>query len=217
MSKPNILVVEDDDLHYELYEEALEAYELTRVSDGSSALRQLVDRPYRLIILDHVLAEGERGLDFLGRFRELLPHVPVVIVSGALEVHQQFDALQGPRRAHYCLTKPLDLDDLLQTVEIALQECGEQEIIRQFQSLERSRRVDVEDQFTRSTDRLLRQNQIQRMVRGAEQRPNISALARQFKVARRTIIRDLQELIRRGELEPETYPKWEQPDAADRD
>ena len=125
MSKPRILVVEDDDLHFELYEEALEAYELTRVTNGSDALKELVARPYLLIILDHVLAHGEQGLDFLGRFRELLPHVPVVIVSGALEVHQQFRALQGPRRAHYCLTKPLDLNDLLKTVEIALEECGD--------------------------------------------------------------------------------------------
>ena len=33
-----------------------------------------------------------------------------------------------------------------------------------------------------------------------------------FRVARRTIIRDLQELIRRGDLEPEVYPKWESGD-----
>ena len=41
------------------------------------------------------------------------------------------------------------------------------------------------------------------------ERPNISALARDFKVARRTIIRDLQELIRRSQLKPEVYPEWE--------
>ena len=40
-------------------------------------------------------------------------------------------------------------------------------------------------------------------------RPNVSALARQFRVARRTIIRDFQELIRRGQLPPEIFPKWE--------
>ena len=47
------------------------------------------------------------------------------------------------------------------------------------------------------------------MVQAARERPNISALSRQFKVARRTIIRDLQELIRRSEVPPEIYPKWE--------
>jgi DeoR/GlpR family transcriptional regulator of sugar metabolism len=47
------------------------------------------------------------------------------------------------------------------------------------------------------------------MVGKSRQRPNISALAREFRVARRTIIRDLQELIRRGQLNPEVYPEWE--------
>jgi len=31
-------------------------------------------------------------------------------------------------------------------------------------------------------------------------------------VARRTIIRDLQELIRRGQLKPDVYPDAEEPD-----
>ena len=69
--------------------------------------------------------------------------------------------------------------------------------------------MDVQDLLSRSTDRLSRQTQIRQRLAASEDRPNISALARQFKVARRTIIRDLQELIRRGELEPEVYPKWQ--------
>ena len=65
--------------------------------------------------------------------------------------------------------------------------------------------------FSRSTDRLSRQNRILDIIGKSRQRPNISALAREFKVARRTIIRDLQELIRRGQLKPEVYPEWENP------
>jgi len=94
-------------------------------------------------------------------------------------------------------------------VETALLECGEAEVVRQFEALERSKRVDVQELLSRSTDRLSRQTQIRQQLASTQDRPNISALARQFKVARRTIIRDLQELIRRGELAPEVYPKWE--------
>jgi hypothetical protein len=129
-------------------------------------------------------------------------------VSGALEVHQQLEALQGPRRAHYCLAKPIDLHELRRTVEIALRECGQVEVVRQFEALERSKRVDIQDLLSRSTDRLSRQSQIRQMLAKTTDRPNVSALSRQFKVARRTIIRDLQELIRRGELPPELYPRW---------
>ena len=211
MPKSIILVVEDDDLQHEIYEEALGQYTLARVKTGTEALARMASQPPDLLILDHVLADGELGLDFLPEFKEVLPFVPIIVVSGALEVHQQMQALQGPRRAHYCLPKPVDIHDLQQTVEIALAECGQLEAVRQFEALERSRRVDALELFSRSTDRLSRQNRIQELIGGSRERPNISALARQLGVARRTIIRDLQELIRRGQLSAEVYPEWENP------
>jgi DNA-binding NtrC family response regulator len=206
---PTLLIIEDDDLQYEIYEEALSKYNLIRVSTGSEALEQIPKHRPDLLILDHVLSEGELGLDFLPEFKELLPFVPIIVVSGALEVHQQLKALQGPRRAHYCLTKPMDIHALKRTVATALKECGENEVVRQFEALERSHRVDALDLFSRSTDRLSRQNRVRELVGKSKERPNISSLARQFGVARRTIIRDLQELIRRGQLKPEVYPEWE--------
>ena len=209
METARILIIEDDDLQYELYEETLGAYQLIRVTSGTQALRRIAsDRP-NLLILDHVLSEGERGLDFLPEFKQLLPFVPIIVVSGALEVHQQIKALQGPLRAHYVLPKPVDIRELKRTVETALKECGPAEVVRQFEALERSRRIDAEELFSRSTDRLSRQNRMLEMIGKSTERPNISALAREFKVARRTIIRDLQELIRRGQLRPEIYPQWE--------
>jgi len=211
MSAPTVLIIEDDDLQYEIYEETLSKYRLVRARTATAALASIPQTPPDAVILDHVLDAGELGLEFLSEFKELLPFVPIIIVSGALEVHQQMEALQGPRRAHYCLTKPVDVHALRQTVETALKECGEREAVRQFEALERSRRVDALDLFSRSTDRLSRQNRILEIVGKSLERPNISALARQFRVARRTIIRDLQELIRRGQLKPEVYPEWENP------
>lgn len=211
MNAPVILIIEDDDFQYEIYEEALGKYQLKRVQNGTEALVQIPHERPDLLILDHVLSDGELGLDFLPEFKELLPFVPIIVVSGALEVHQQIRALQGPRRAHYCLPKPVDVHELKRTVETALTECGEKELVRQFEALERSHRVDALDLFSRSTDRLARQNKIREMVKKSKERPNISALARQFHVARRTIIRDLQELIRRGQLEAAVYPEWESP------
>src|SRR5467141_1375316 len=179
-NNPTILIIEDDDLQYEIYEEALSKYGLVRVTNGSEALAKISKSPPNLLILDHVLSDGELGLDFLPEFKELLPFVPIVVVSGALEVHQQLDALQGPRRAHYCLTKPVDIHVLKRIVETALKECGEREAVRQFEALERSRRVDALELFSRSTDRLSRQTRIREIVGKSAQRPNISALARQF-------------------------------------
>ncbi|MCZ7634704.1 MAG: response regulator [Verrucomicrobia bacterium] len=209
MSRKRILIVEDDDLHYELYQEALADYDLYRATTASAALASLPKERPDLILLDHVLARREKGLAYLPEIKDLLPYVPIIVVSGALEAHQQIDALTGPRRAHYCLTKPVDLEELKRTVATALEQCGEAEIVRQFEALERSKRVDIEELLSRSTDRLRRQTEIRTQLTGAHDRPNISALARQFRVARRTIIRDLQELIRRGELPAEVYPRNE--------
>lgn len=213
--KANILIVEDDDLQYEIYEEALGSHQLSRAKTGSAALALLPRLQPDVVVLDHVLGSGELGLSFLPAFKELLPHVPIIIVSGALEVRQQMAALQGPRRAHFCLPKPVDIRELKRTVEIALSECSDTEIIRQFEALERSRRVDALEQLSRSTDRLARQNEITARIGKTKARPNISALAREFKVARRTIIRDLHELIRRGQLPAEIYPEEAEADGGD--
>ncbi len=206
-----LLIIEDDDLQYEIYEEALNKYRLVRAKSGSEALAQIPRLRPDAIVLDHVLEKGELGLEFLPEFKELLPFAPVIVVSGALEVQQQLQALQGPRRAHFCLAKPVDIRALRRTVEVALKECGEKEMVRQLEALERSHRVDALDLFSRSTDRISRQHQIREVLGKRSERPNISQLARDFGVARRTIIRDLQELIRRGQLKPEVYPEWENP------
>lgn len=211
MSTPTILIIEDDDFQYEIYEEALSAYRLVRARTGTAALSSVAKAPPDVVILDHVLDKGELGLNFLPELKVLLPFVPIIVVSGALEVHQQLEALQGPRRAHFCLTKPVDIRALRRTIEVALKECGENEVVRQFEALERSHRVDALDLFSRSTDRLSRQSQLRELLSNSSERPNISALARDFGVARRTIIRDIQELIRRGQIKPEVYPEWENP------
>ena len=215
MNAMTVLIIEDDNLQYEIYEEALAAYRLVRVTKASEAIKLIPQIKPDLLLLDHILEAGEQGLNFLPAFKELLPFVPIIVVSGALEVRQQMQALQGPLRAHYCLPKPVDLPELKQTVATALRDCGQAEVVRQFEALERSRRVDAQELLSRSTDRLSRQNRILALVGPAGERPNISALARQFNVARRTIIRDLQEMIRRGQLKPEVYPEWEKEAAED--
>src|SRR4029450_3832141 len=99
-SPAKILIIEDDDLQYEIYEEALSKFQLVRACSGTEALNAIAQDPPDLLILDQVLGGGEVGLAFLPEFKELLPYVPIIVASGALEVHQQIEALQGPRRAH---------------------------------------------------------------------------------------------------------------------
>jgi DNA-binding NtrC family response regulator len=119
-----ILIIEDDPRQLSLYAKALRDYRLTTVNSASKAVQSLAVSMPDLIILDNVLDGSERGLDFLPRLKTIASHVPVIVISGSLNVKQQLAALSGPRAAHYALEKPVDIDELERTVEIALTECG---------------------------------------------------------------------------------------------
>jgi DNA-binding NtrC family response regulator len=206
----SILIVEDDPKQLKLYGRALRGYSLTCVSSGSAALRVIAEAKPDLVILDNILDDGEKGMEFLPKLKSVAAHVPVIMISGTLQIREKLAALQGPRSAHYILEKPVDLDELDRTVEIALTECGLGETIAALQSLERAEKIESSEPDRRFTDRLARQHRIIQLLRGANDRPNISGLARDFNVSRKTIIRDLQDLIRRGQLPEEIYPEWRQ-------
>ena len=205
-----ILIVEDDPKQLKLYGKALRGYRLTCVSTGSAALAAISEAKPDLIILDNILEEGQKGLDFLPKLKGVAAHVPVIMISGTLQFREKLAALQGPRSAHYILEKPVDLDELDKTVEIALTECGMGEAIRALQSLERAEKTEFSEPDRRFTERLARQHEMIKRLRGSTDRPNISGLAREFNVSRKTIIRDIQDLIRRGQLPEEIYPEWKQ-------
>jgi CheY-like chemotaxis protein len=206
----SILIVEDDPKQLRLYAKALRGYRLTCVSTGSAALAALKEARPDLILLDNILDEGEKGIEFLPRLKDAAAHVPVIAISGTLKMREKLAALQGPRSADYVLEKPVDLDELLRTVEIALTECGLGETVRVLKSLEQAEKLDDSEPDRRFTERLARQHEILCRLRGTSERPNISAFAREFNVSRKTIIRDLRDLIGRGQIPAAVYPEWEQ-------
>ncbi|HXG49774.1 MAG TPA: response regulator [Methylomirabilota bacterium] len=206
----SILIVEDDPKQLRLYSKALRGYRLTCVPTGSAALQALAGHLPDVIILDHVLGAGERGTEFLPQLKAAAAHVPVIVISGSLNLRQQLQALQGPRAADYVLEKPVDLEELERTVETALTECGLGEAVRVLQSLEKAEKLDASEPDRRFTERLARQHELLKRLRGTTERPNVSALAREYQVSRKTIIRDLRDLIQRGQLPEELFPEWEQ-------
>lgn len=204
----SILIVEDDPKQLKLYGKALRGYHLTCVSSVTAAIKALDESKPDLIILDNILDAGERGSEMLPQLKAAAAHVPIIMISGTLKIREQLNVLQGPRSAHFVLEKPVDLDELEKTVEIALTECGFAETIAALQSLERAEKIDTSEPDRRFTARLARQHELIKELRGAKERPNVSGLARKFMVSRKTIIRDLQDLIRRGQLAEEVYPEW---------
>lgn len=208
--KSTILIVEDDAEQLRLYMKALRGHQLISVKTGTEALASLKESQPDLIILDHVLASGEKGTSFIPLFKELAAHVPIIVISGTLDIQHQLKALQGPLSAHYVLEKPVGLDDLLGTVDKALADCGFGETVAMLHSLENAERLGNNEPERRFTFRLQRQHDILNRVRDSGERPNVSALARHYQVSRKTIQRDLHDLVERGQLEKDMFPDWEE-------
>ena len=198
----SILIVEDDLEQIRLYAQVLSGYRLTYVSTGSAALQALKERVPDLIILDHVLAAGELGTTFLPKLHATAAHVPVIVISGTLDIAGQLQALQGPGSADYVIEKPVDIAQLRQTVQTALNECGMAEAVQTLRSLERAELIEDGDRERLFTERLARQIELLKRFRGSAKKPNLSDLAGEFHVDRKTIRRDLRDLIQRGQLDP---------------
>ena len=196
----SILVVEDDPQQLKLYSQALTGYRLTCVSNVTSAILVLQSDLPDVILLDHVLEGGELGAKLLPRIKQLAAHVPVIIISGTLGLEEQIEALQGPDHAAYVLKKPVQLQKLRDTVKQALDECGFGEMVRSMRSLERAEHIATSDRERLFTERLARQHELLKRLRGAAQKPNITQLADDCRVDRRTIRRDLHDLVNRGQL-----------------
>ncbi len=196
----SILVVEDDPQQIRLYAQALAGYRITCVSSATAALAAIGKQTPDLILLDNVLQNGEIGLEFLPRLKQAAAHVPVIVISGTLDVRAQLAALSGPRSAHYVIEKPVDIDELEKTVERALNECGFAETVAALRSLEDAEKIESGDRERLFTERLARQLELIRRFRRATDKPNISQLAEEFRVDRKTIRRDLHDLVARGQL-----------------
>jgi DNA-binding NtrC family response regulator len=207
--KATVLIVEDDADQVHLYSKALAGFRLLTAINGTEALKLLREEIPDVILLDHILAAGEKGTDFLPLLKTELAHVPVVIISGTLDIKGQLKALQGPYSAHYVIEKPVDVDELLKVVNQAIEECGMAEAVRSLRSLERAELLRTNEPERQFTERLGRQQEILKRLRQSPGKANVSYLARDLKASRRTISRDLQELIARGQLDPSAYPEAE--------
>ncbi|MCB1098559.1 MAG: response regulator [Verrucomicrobiae bacterium] len=200
--KATILIIEDDPEQLRTYAKALRGYRLTCVSTATAALEYLRANVPDLILLDNVLAAGEVGINFLPSIKAVAAHVPVIVISGTLDIEDKLAALQGPLSAHFTLEKPVGLAELEETVERALRSCGLGETVAALRSLERAEKIESNEPERRFTERLARQHELINRLRGSTEKPNISALAREFNVARKTIHRDIQDLVARKQIDP---------------
>jgi DNA-binding NtrC family response regulator len=117
---PLIAVVDDEDLFRSWLSEHLGAagYAVREAATGDEALRLATEESPRLMLLDLRLPDAD-GLELVSRLREIDHDLVVVIVTAYGEVQTAVRAVKAG--AYHFLEKPLDLDDLLITIEKALE------------------------------------------------------------------------------------------------
>ena len=115
MTKPRILVVDDDPGLAQTLVMALEAegYPVTETSSAESAIEILNGEPFPIVISDIYMAQ-KTGLDVLHRAKALNPAGAVILMSGKGSIETVVEATRGG--AFEYLSKPFSIDRLLEAV-----------------------------------------------------------------------------------------------------
>jgi two-component system, NtrC family, response regulator HydG len=122
MSKANVrvLVVDDDSSARAALAGLLggEGYQVDSAQDGQAALDRLVELPPDIIVTDLDMPVLT-GMQLLGELRSRGHGIPVIVVTSAAEVRSAVDAMRAGATDY--ITKPIDFDALLLSVERALE------------------------------------------------------------------------------------------------
>ena len=114
-----ILIADDDEHIRQALEQllVLEDFTIAAAPDGRAALELARQSAYDLVLLD-VKMPGPNGLDVLPALRDLLPSVPIIMMSGLAGRNTVTDALRAG--ASDFILKPFNDDDVLAAVRRGL-------------------------------------------------------------------------------------------------
>ncbi|MEW6671248.1 MAG: sigma-54 dependent transcriptional regulator [Thermodesulfobacteriota bacterium] len=115
-----LLVVDDDKAHRTMLRTLLGGwgYAVTEADDGSTAIEQVRQQPFDLILMDIRMVKVS-GIEALDKIKTLNPAIPVIIMTAYSSIESAVAALK--KGAYDYLTKPLDFDKLRLTIERAVE------------------------------------------------------------------------------------------------
>lgn len=116
--RPRILIVDDDPGQRSLLDSFLKSqgFVTTTVASGEQALAALRTEPFAMMISD-VRMPGISGLETLRQARKEFARLPVLLVTAFADIRDAVDAMRDGALNY--LSKPIDLDELLQHVQQA--------------------------------------------------------------------------------------------------
>jgi DNA-binding NtrC family response regulator len=116
--RPRILIVDDDPGQRSLLDSFLKSqgFSTTVVASGEQALAALRTEPFSMMISDVRMA-GISGLETLRQARKEFARLPVLLVTAYADIRDAVDAMRDGALNY--LSKPIDLDELLRSVQQA--------------------------------------------------------------------------------------------------
>ncbi|MGR9048753.1 response regulator transcription factor [Halobacillus faecis] len=129
MSKPSILVVEDETKIARVLELELEyeGYQVTKAHDGMEGLRLYREKEWDLLLLDIMLPDLS-GTDLLKRIRSGDEETPVIMLTAKDSVKDKVTGLD--LGANDYVTKPFEIEELLARIRAALRTKSDQQVMR---------------------------------------------------------------------------------------
>lgn len=126
MSKPKILVVEDDKAIRNLITTTLETqgYQYDTAHNGAAAILEAASRKPDLVVLDLGLPDMD-GVDIIRKIRSW-SEMPIIVVSARSEDRDKIGALDAG--ADDYLTKPFSVEELLARLRVALRRVGQDRV-----------------------------------------------------------------------------------------
>ncbi|MDZ4858594.1 MAG: sigma-54 dependent transcriptional regulator [Candidatus Hydrogenedentes bacterium] len=118
--KPAILIVEDDDTQRLIIHDILKAsrYEVSTAASAKAALAALREDSYGVLLTDMRMPEMD-GLELLKQAKRLRPELEVVVMTAFATVQTAVNAMKEGATDY--LAKPFDKDELLVTIERAIE------------------------------------------------------------------------------------------------
>ncbi|WP_340694367.1 response regulator transcription factor [Hydrogenobacter thermophilus] len=120
-----VLLVEDDTYVGEMIKEGLqyEGYSVVWVRDGFSAIREVTERDYDIVLLDIMLPKFD-GIKVLRRIREV-KDTPVIMITAKSQVEDKVEGLSAG--ADDYITKPFSFKEVLARINAVLRRCKKEE------------------------------------------------------------------------------------------
>ncbi|MCC6558404.1 MAG: sigma-54-dependent Fis family transcriptional regulator [Polyangiaceae bacterium] len=118
-----VLVVDDEASARSGLEKLLrqEGYVVDVAADGPNALEVAAERPPDVVVTDLKMPRMD-GVDLLKKLREQDPDLPVIVVTAFGDVASAVNAMRAGAEDY--LTKPVDFDALILSIERALERCA---------------------------------------------------------------------------------------------